>query len=328
MSQNINQIFVANPAASMNASDLFYLGRSPYGVTDDFAITWANVLTSIRTQATGTYSIDISGNAATATTATTATSAGTITSIGAMKLYGNSTGGAANGQDITLGTGLSFTGSTLNVTTSGSVAPVNIQNSSFNYAKDITGSVDSFIANYSPAITSIVDGQGIIMAEASANNFSNHPNISVNGLTAKSISYPDGGGLVPFDIADNSPGDYIYSSAKSAYLLSNPRSLYKIAPSYIGTSDSLFAVIDSGTVDHIEIQFTIDFMQAFAPFTGCLLYILATNDNTGGTCTLNLNGTGVVSVQIKGGTNPPANTFKNGWYTPVIFNGSVWQVIG
>ncbi len=42
MSKNIDQIFIANPASSMQTSDLLYLGRSPYGATDDFAITFAN----------------------------------------------------------------------------------------------------------------------------------------------------------------------------------------------------------------------------------------------------------------------------------------------
>ncbi len=42
MSKNIHQIFVANPATSMQSTDLMYLGRSPYGATDDFAITYAN----------------------------------------------------------------------------------------------------------------------------------------------------------------------------------------------------------------------------------------------------------------------------------------------
>ena len=42
MSQNIHQIYVANPATSMQSTDLMYLGRSPYGATDDFAITYAN----------------------------------------------------------------------------------------------------------------------------------------------------------------------------------------------------------------------------------------------------------------------------------------------
>lgn len=58
MSKNIDQIFVANPAASMNSTDLYYLGRSPYGLTNDMAITWTNVMgsiTAVGTVATGTW---------------------------------------------------------------------------------------------------------------------------------------------------------------------------------------------------------------------------------------------------------------------------------
>ncbi len=38
MSQNILQIYNTNPATSLIGTDLIYLGRSPYGATDDFAI--------------------------------------------------------------------------------------------------------------------------------------------------------------------------------------------------------------------------------------------------------------------------------------------------
>jgi len=47
MSQNIHQLFVSNPASSMVSTDLLYLGRSPYNSSDDFAISWANMLASI-----------------------------------------------------------------------------------------------------------------------------------------------------------------------------------------------------------------------------------------------------------------------------------------
>ena len=49
MSQNIYQIFQANPASSMISTDILYLGRSPYNTTDDFAITFANFVASIGT---------------------------------------------------------------------------------------------------------------------------------------------------------------------------------------------------------------------------------------------------------------------------------------
>ena len=49
MSLNIDQVFISNPASSMQATDLYYLGRSPYGSTNDMAILWSNVMTSITT---------------------------------------------------------------------------------------------------------------------------------------------------------------------------------------------------------------------------------------------------------------------------------------
>lgn len=58
MSQNIDQIYTTNPAASMQSADLLYLGRSPYGVTDDFAIQWTDMqdsITAVGTIAAGVW---------------------------------------------------------------------------------------------------------------------------------------------------------------------------------------------------------------------------------------------------------------------------------
>ena len=93
MSQNIQQIFVANPASSMVSTDLLYLGRSPYGPTDDFAITFANFVASIGT-ATPTAStiprwdanINMSANNFLANYATTATAAA-ITTLTVSSAY-------------------------------------------------------------------------------------------------------------------------------------------------------------------------------------------------------------------------------------------------
>lgn len=52
MSANLKEIFDVNPAASMASTDLEYLARSPYGNTNDMAITWANKLVSIAAQLT------------------------------------------------------------------------------------------------------------------------------------------------------------------------------------------------------------------------------------------------------------------------------------
>ena len=84
MSENIQQIFVANPASSMQATDLLYLGRSTYDSTDDFAITFANFVASLGT-ATPTASTiplwdankNLSANNFLEAYTTTATAAGT-----------------------------------------------------------------------------------------------------------------------------------------------------------------------------------------------------------------------------------------------------------
>lgn len=47
MSQTLDQIFIANPASSLLATDLIYLSRSPYTPGNDFGITGANLAASI-----------------------------------------------------------------------------------------------------------------------------------------------------------------------------------------------------------------------------------------------------------------------------------------
>ena len=42
MSENINQVFIANPITSNASTDLMYFGQSPYGAGNDAAMTYAN----------------------------------------------------------------------------------------------------------------------------------------------------------------------------------------------------------------------------------------------------------------------------------------------
>lgn len=99
MSQNINQIFTTNPAASMQTTDLLYLGRSPFGATDDFAITWANQQASITatgTIASGTWNGSIItgtyGGTGINNGASTITIGGNVTYSGAFTFTGTLTG--------------------------------------------------------------------------------------------------------------------------------------------------------------------------------------------------------------------------------------------
>lgn len=54
MSENIEQIYIANPITVNAATDLMYFGQSPYGATDDAAMNFANFNAQI--VATGTTS--------------------------------------------------------------------------------------------------------------------------------------------------------------------------------------------------------------------------------------------------------------------------------
>jgi hypothetical protein len=47
MSKNINQVFIANPITTNADTDLMYFGQSPYGVTDDAAMTYLNFKTHL-----------------------------------------------------------------------------------------------------------------------------------------------------------------------------------------------------------------------------------------------------------------------------------------
>src|SRR5258708_7430571 len=44
MSNNINQVYIANPSTTATDSDLMYLGKSPYGPTNDSAIKKVDLL--------------------------------------------------------------------------------------------------------------------------------------------------------------------------------------------------------------------------------------------------------------------------------------------
>jgi len=47
MSSNIDQIYTNNPASSLQNTDLFYLGRSPYGIGNDMACLFSTLSSAI-----------------------------------------------------------------------------------------------------------------------------------------------------------------------------------------------------------------------------------------------------------------------------------------
>lgn len=52
MSENISQIYIANPSTTLGNNDLIYSGKSPYGPTNDSAIKFSNLLSQIQSSPT------------------------------------------------------------------------------------------------------------------------------------------------------------------------------------------------------------------------------------------------------------------------------------
>lgn len=102
MSQNIDQIFIANPASSMQTTDLLYLGRTPFGASSDFAITFANFqssITAVGTIATGVWHGTVIagtyGGTGVNNGASTFTIGGNTSFVGASTFAGTLTGNTA-----------------------------------------------------------------------------------------------------------------------------------------------------------------------------------------------------------------------------------------
>ena len=131
MSANISTIFSTNPVSSFNAADLFYVGVSPYGATDDGActystlipvntkgdlFTWSTAATKLAVGSNGSI-LTADSTQATGLKWTTATYPNTVTAN--QLLYGsasNTVSGLASGNNSTLvtnGTGVPSFSSTL-----------------------------------------------------------------------------------------------------------------------------------------------------------------------------------------------------------------------
>lgn len=64
MSRNVEQVYTDNPTTSLPGTALIYVGISPFGPTDDSAITWTNLqssITGLGTITSGTWNGSIIG---------------------------------------------------------------------------------------------------------------------------------------------------------------------------------------------------------------------------------------------------------------------------
>jgi hypothetical protein len=62
MSKNINQVFTANPITSNASTDLMYFGQSPYGITNDAAMTYANFSAQFLPSGAQTANLNMAGH--------------------------------------------------------------------------------------------------------------------------------------------------------------------------------------------------------------------------------------------------------------------------
>lgn len=102
MSKNINQIFIAAPITTNLSTDLMYFGRSPYGATDDKAMTYANFAAQF-TSKTLTNTHIFVGNSSNVATDVAMSGDATIANTGAVTLANTAVTPAAytvNGQAL------------------------------------------------------------------------------------------------------------------------------------------------------------------------------------------------------------------------------------
>lgn len=81
MSENIKQVYDTNPAVAMLDTDIMYLGRSPYGTSDDYAINWSvfqDSIYKVGTILSGTWHATTIGIAYGGTGVTSVTTAPTV----------------------------------------------------------------------------------------------------------------------------------------------------------------------------------------------------------------------------------------------------------
>lgn len=129
MSKNIHQVYLANPITSNAATDLMYFGQSPYGLTDDVAMTYGNFSAQFVLSTLATHNAILTTNAT-----------GVITPIAVTdgQVVVGSSAGAPLAATLTQGLGITITNGHNSIT---------IASSGANPWVDETGSSVTMTAN-------------------------------------------------------------------------------------------------------------------------------------------------------------------------------------
>lgn len=182
----------------------------------------------------GTYNLPIGNPVVTGTTISSATQNTTLTDIATALTQSV----AANGETpITANipmSGFKMTGMGAASSRTDSATLSNVQDGSVNWIA-AGGTADAITATYSPAITTLVDGQSCKF-RASAANATTTPTFSPNGLIARTITRQGGGTLVAGNIyGANTEVELRYNLANTRWEIVNPN-LIGTAPAFIGTN--------------------------------------------------------------------------------------------
>ena len=175
----------------------------------------------------------------------------------------------------------------------GTVVPANIQSGQYVYAYDQSIAANQIIANYTPAIVALTDGQ-ILSVKVNFTNTLTAPTFDVDSLGAIPIRYIDGSNILPADITGGGIYDFQYNLAGAYYAILNPNSSFKpqVIPSQIQSNSFVYGV-DTGS----STAYAVNLSPAPTAIPdGMSLFIKVVNTNTTTTPTLNVNSLGTITI--------------------------------
>src|ERR1700722_1532529 len=169
----------------------------------------------------------------------------------------------------------------------GSVTPAQIQQQSFNYAIDSSGTANQVTVAYTPPITSLTDGLSIWF-QAANSSVSGSATITVDALSPVTLLSNDGLPIAANFLVANSVYNAIYNAFSASFFVTNPFSV-AVAEFYGFVQQEQIAVQqfvygnDTGSANHYAVNGTY-FDQISSPFSmaaGFYLSFIAAHTNTG-----------------------------------------------
>lgn len=288
MSKNIDQVFTANPITTNASTDLMYFGQSPYGPTDDAAMTYANFAaqfsgaTPLQVQqsafnhgsdigAVDAYSVPLSPavtlytdgllvSFTPANTNLTTTPTLLLNALGAQSIVLPSGGAVQAGDLSNLSTSLLIYNSLIDsfillnpvvssVAPPAGATPLQVQQSAFN-AATVAGADDAFVVTLSPAVTSLTDGLQIILNSGSLQNLTTSPTLQVNALAPVPIQLINSA-IAAEDIQTGGTYLLVYNLASNVFKLINPS--VSTANTFLAQGNVYNSAIDAGAANAYAI---------------------------------------------------------------------------